>query len=362
MPRPRVLVLFGGRSTEHGVSCATASGVLGAMGRSAWDPVGVGIARDGRWLHVEGPGGLPTGPDGLPEVRDGRRVTLAADPTAPALVDLDGGAEPVRVDVALPLLHGPFGEDGTVQGLCECAGLPYVGSGVLASAACMDKPTMKALLAAAGLPTPAWTTVTAAAWRDDRAAVRERVAALGGTVFVKPARGGSSVGISRVGPGDDLDAAVAAAAVHDPRVVVEAAVLGREVECGVLPAADGGPAEVSACGEVLVDPSHGFYDFEAKYLDGSTGLDVPADLPDDVTAAVRSAARRAAAALGCEGLARVDVFVEPDGTVVVNEVNTLPGFTPTSMFPRLWEASGVGYGALVDRLLRDALTRGTGLR
>jgi D-alanine-D-alanine ligase len=254
------------------------------------------------------------------------------------------------------LLHGPWGEDGTIQGLLEMAGLPYVGSGVFASAAAMDKQHMKVLLAAAGLPVGKHLVCRQGDDVEERA-----VAALGYPVFVKPARGGSSVGISRVDDVAQLRDALAQAFRHDPKALVEAAVSGREIECGVLEAENGVGAEASLPGEIKVGGGRAFYDFDAKYLDDVVELAVPAELSERTTTAVQSLARRAFDALGCEGLARVDFFVDGDD-VVVNEVNTMPGFTPVSMFPRMWAASGVDYRTLVDRLLQSALRRGTGLR
>jgi D-alanine-D-alanine ligase len=268
-----------------------------------------------------------------------------------------------EVDVVLPLLHGPYGEDGTLQGLLELAGVPYVGSGVFASAAAMDKGHMKTLLQGAGLPVGPYAVITPRQWATDRAAVRETVAALGYPVFVKPARAGSSVGITKVHGPEQLDDAVESARGHDPRVVVEAMVEGREIECGVLEGLAGGPPEASVPGEVVVGGEHEFYDFAAKYLpDEGTDLVVPAGLPDAVAKEVQDLACQAFEALACEGLARVDFFVTPDGSVVVNEVNTMPGFTPVSMFPLMWQASGLDYPALVDRLVQTALARPVGLR
>jgi D-alanine-D-alanine ligase len=239
--------------------------------------------------------------------------------------------------------------------LLELAGVPYVGSGVFASAAAMDKHHMKQLLRAAGLEVPAY--VVARRGQPIPAAVHD----LGWPVFVKPARGGSSIGISRVDGPEGLADALAEAHRHDPKALIETACVGREVECGVL-ARDGGGAEASLPAEVRVTGGHAFYDFEAKYLADSTEFDIPPQLDDDVVERVRADAVRAFEALDCEGLARVDFFVAADGRVVVNEVNTMPGFTPSSMFPRMWAATGVSYPQLVDRLLRDALRRGTGLR
>jgi D-alanine-D-alanine ligase len=253
-------------------------------------------------------------------------------------------------------LHGAWGEDGTIQGLLEMAGIPYVGSGVLASAAGMDKEYMKLLLTARGLPIGAYAV------HRDGEPLGVDVRALGLPVFVKPARGGSSLGISKVDRAEDLPAALEEAHRHDPKALIESALPGREIECGVIDGVDGAAPEASLPGEIRVSgDGHDFYDFEAKYLDDVADLTVPAELPDDVTARVRALACQAFEALGCEGLARVDFFVDGDA-VVVNEVNTMPGFTPYSMFPRVWAATGLDYPALVDRLIRSALRRGTGLR
>jgi D-alanine-D-alanine ligase len=267
------------------------------------------------------------------------------------------------VDVVFPILHGPYGEDGTVQGLLEMAGVPYVGSGVFASAAAMDKAHMKALLASAGLPIGPYAVVPAGGdlSEDDRKR-------LGLPVFVKPARGGSSIGISKVTRWDDLPTALKSARESDPKVVIEAAVSGREVECGVLGGLGGAAPEASVPAEIRISDDREFYDFEAKYLSEGTNLVVPADLPPQATAELKRLAVAAFSALDCAGLARVDVFLCDDGSVtgqpevLVNEVNTMPGFTPASLFPRMWAASGLDYPALIDRLIQLALERGTGLR
>ncbi len=365
--RLRLVVLFGGRSTEHSVSCVSAGSVLAAVDRERYDVVPVGIRRDGAWVLVpDDPAALAIRDGVLPEVQDGPRVVLPPDPTVGGLlVGADGpdGADEtvIGVDVVFPVLHGPYGEDGTVQGLLEMAGVPYVGSGVLASAAGMDKQHMKSLLAAAGLPVAPAEVVTEQQWRTDPEAVRARVARLGLPVFTKPARGGSSVGISRVSAPEQLGEALETALADDPKVLVEAGVVGREVECAVVAGAAGAPPEASVPGEIRL-VGHDWYDFEAKYLDDATELDVPARLPDGVAERVRAQALVAFAALECEGLARVDFFVRDDGSLVVNEVNTMPGFTPTSMYPRMWAATGLAYPALVDRLVTAALASGTGLR
>jgi len=260
-----------------------------------------------------------------------------------------------------PVLHGPWGEDGTVQGLLETLGVPYVGSGVLSSAIAMDKGHMKAALADAGLDVGRYVVVSDREWRTEPDRVLDAIGELGLPVFVKPARAGSSLGIVRVTSADELRAAIESARKHDPRIIVEAAVTGaREIECGVLADAVGG-RQASRCAEIIVNARHEFYDFEAKYLDDSATLVVPADLPADVEDRVRSASVRAFDALSCDGLARVDFFVRDDGSIVLNEVNTMPGFTSISMYPRMWAATGIDYPELVDRLIADALRKGTGL-
>ncbi len=375
--RPRVAVVFGGRSTEHGISCVTASGVLASIDRSRYDVVAVGVTRSGAWLLVDDdPGAWALHGRRLPEVTVASaalpgRLLSRTDTEQTGLVRVVDGHAPVplgQVDVVLPLLHGPYGEDGTLQGLLELAGTRYVGSGVLASAACMDKHTMKVLLRYEGFEVADWVMVQPSRWRADLAGVARDVARLGSPVFVKPSRAGSSFGITRVEDPSDLGAllsALEAAGEHDPRVLVERAEAGREVECGVLGALDGAAPQASVCGEVVV-LTDGFYDFEAKYLDGgAVRLDTPADLPADVAQRVRSESVRAFEVLGCEGLARVDWFVDLSGAeprYVVNEVNTMPGFTATSMYPRLWAEAGVAYPELVDRLLQLGLGRSTGLR
>jgi D-alanine-D-alanine ligase len=266
--------------------------------------------------------------------------------------------------VALSLLHGPFGEDGTIQGLFEMMGTRYVGAGVLASAVGMDKHYMKLVLAASGLPVGPFVTLTPADWARDRDGCLARVATLPLPLYVKPARGGSSLGISRVDRLEDVPAAVAEAQRFDPKVVVEQGFVGaRELECGVLANLDGSPPSASQVAEIRVHSASGFYDFEAKYLpEEQVDLDVPAEVPAELAARVQDLAIRTFEAIGCEGLARVDVFTTADGDVVVNEINTMPGFTEHSMFPRMWAASGIAYPELVDRLLQLALERPVGLR
>lgn len=366
-PRRTVAVLFGGRSGEHGISCVTAAGVLRAIDRTRYDVVPIGITAQGRWVLVEDDASRwEYSAVALPEVKDGDGPEVLPPTEVGSgrfLLREGGSVRPLPpVDVVFPLLHGPFGEDGTLQGLFELADVRYVGAGLLASAANMDKHAMKVLLRAAGLPVGDHLLVTARDWESDPAGVRARVAELGRTVFVKPARAGSSLGITKVDGPDGLDAAILEARRHDPRVVVEAAVVGREIECGVLGSRDGAPA-TTLPGEIEVIGDHAFYDYEAKYFDpDGVRLSCPADLPDDVTARVRDLAARAFEAMGCEGLARVDLFVTADGSCLINELNTMPGFTPFSQYPRMWGATGVDYPELVERLIRLALDRPVGLR
>ena len=369
----RVAVVFGGRSSEHAISCVSAGGVIGALDPERYDVIAIGITPDGRWVLESGePDGLALRPAGeLPSVTGDREVVLRSSagshrPTGD-LVLHEAGDVPSslgEVDVVFPVMHGPWGQDGTLQGLLELAGVRYVGAGVLSSAVGTDKMFMKLLFAAQGLPVLPWAPVRPGEWDRDPAAVTESVAALHYPVFVKPARAGSSFGITRVDSPDDLEDAIRAAEQFDPKVLVEAAAVdAREVEIGVLQGLDGAAPETSEIAEIRVDPAHQFYDFEAKYLpDEHTELDVPADLEESVAAKVRALAVQAFLALDVEGLARVDFFVFPDGRVVLNEVETMPGFTSTSMFPRMWAASGMPYRDLVDRLVRLALERPTGLR
>ena len=368
--KPRIAVVFGGRSSEHAVSCSTAGSVLQAIDTERYDVVPVGITHEGRWvLESDDPARLAiTSADALPEV-DGSRaqVALANDAGGSQLVVHEPTSVPRtlgEVDAVFPLLHGPWGEDGTIQGLLEMAGVRYVGAGVLASAIGMDKHYMKIVFQAQGLPVLPYTVITPRQWETDRAACRESVDSLGYPVFVKPCRGGSSFGISKVHDSSELDAAVDAARCHDPKVLVEAAAEGgREIECGVIQGFGTNPPDASVVAEISVDASHEFYDFAAKYLpEEHTRLSVPADLPEPTAARVQDLAVRAFEALSCEGLARVDFFLMPDDKLVINEINTMPGFTPSSMFPRMWAASGLDYPALVDRLIQLALHRGTGLR
>jgi D-alanine-D-alanine ligase len=359
--RIRIAVVFGGRSTEHAISCVSAGSVLAALDRERYDVVSVGITPKGAWVLTGGdPEALQITGRALPHVDSGTAVVLPGDPTSGGLVLVEPG-QGARVldsvDVVFPVLHGAYGEDGTIQGLLEMAGVPYVGSGVLASAVAMDKEFAKKLLRAEGLPVGDYAVL-----RPGQALADADLARLGMPVFVKPARAGSSIGITKVTSPDGLSPAIAAARNVDAKVLVEAALAGREIEVGVLEGLPGQPPEASALAEIRLVRGHDWYDFEAKYLDDACEFDVPAALPAEVTERVRELACRAFTALDCAGLARVDFFVDDAGVPTVNEVNTMPGFTPISMFPRVWAASGVDYPALLDRIIRTALRRGTGLR
>jgi D-alanine-D-alanine ligase len=366
--RIRVAVVFGGRSSEHAVSCSTAASFLSAIDRDAYDVVPIGIAPDGRWVTVaDDPEPLRLTAAQTPEVDgDAPHVLVPTSTDDRTLIVVEPGELPRdlgEVDVVFPLLHGPFGEDGTIQGLFDLADIRYVGSGVAASAAMMDKHLMKVILAGAGLPIGPYTVITDKEWRRDPAACMDAVAALGWPVFVKPSRAGSSMGISKVGSSATLRAAIEAAREHDPKVVVEAAVLGREIECGVLEGRGDARPRTSVVGEARVMRNHEFYDFEAKYIAADdVELTTPADLPDEVSDRIRGYAAHAFEAAGCEGLARADFFYTDSGEVILNEVNTMPGFTPTSMFPRMWAATGIEYAELIDELIALAMERRMGLR
>jgi D-alanine-D-alanine ligase len=326
----RVAVLAGGRSSEHPVSLESARSVLTGLEEAGHETVPIVIDRQGRWR---------TG--------DPRANGTEGEP-----VGFVPGEGLLGADVAFPVLHGPFGEDGTVQGLLECLDVPYVGAGVLASALCIDKAAFKRLMAQAGMPQVRYEVVTTADWRHAREAARERALALGLPSFVKPARLGSSVGISKVSAEAELPAAIAAALEHDPVCLVEAAAVGQEIECSVI-----GNEEptVSEPGEVLTGAE--WYDYDAKYTAGGMDLVVPAPISPAQRERVRRIAADAYAHSGCAGLARVDFFVTAEGRVLLNELNTMPGFTATSVFARLFEASGVPYAELLDRLVGLALDR-----
>jgi D-alanine-D-alanine ligase len=352
--RRRVAVLFGGRSSEHEISCLSARSVIDALDPSAFEVIPIGISRDGRWHLLPGPPALPSETGRMPEVAEG------SGPTA-MLVEGGAGRHELAVadgsrtafDVVFPVLHGPRGEDGAIQGLLELAGLPYVGAGILGSALGMDKTMQKKLWATAGLPVVPFVAVTEPEWEDDAEGVAARVAALGYPVFTKPASLGSSVGITRIGEPGALAEGLAEAFRYERKAVVERAIEPvREIECAVLGNDD---PVASICGEVV--PKGQFYDYTAKYLDEhGAELLIPAELPDAVSGRIQRLAVAAFRELACAGMARVDFFVRDD-EVWINEINTIPGFTSISMYPKLWEASGLPYPKLVERLLELAVER-----
>ena len=351
----RVLLLYGGRSPEHEISCLSARSVLKVIDRSRYEILPVGITRDGRWTATSGVIEVP--PDRrLPHVADdGETVALVGTRQGPQLVAVDEGGGQVGtlgpVDVAFPVLHGPWGEDGTVQGLFATVGVPYVGADVTASSIGVDKAAMKAAFAARGLPQGGYLAVERSRWEQDPQAV---LGQLESTLppppwFTKPARQGSSIGIRRVTSVPELPAALEEAYRYDRVAVVEEGLeAARELEVGVLGDHE---LDVTQPGEIMT--SHEFYDFEAKYLDASE-LVIPADIPPVMARRTAELAAEAYRAIGCRGMARVDFFLQRDGRLLVNEINTIPGFTPASMFPRLWAAQGVDYATLVDRLLVGA--------
>ena len=370
--RTTVALLFGGRSGEHGISCVTAGGILAAIDRERFEVIALGITREGRWLHVSDDPSDWTLVDGrAPEIdpsgnevllphsrhRPGERITLRTvrDGMIQDLAD---------VDVFWPLLHGVYGEDGTVQGMLEMLDIPYVGSGVLASAAAMDKAATKLVLRAAGLDCAPGIVVHEDRWAEEShrvATYLRRNHPL--PWFVKPARAGSSLGVTRVTDPAQLEAAMKEAFAEDPKVLVEEGLDAREVECGVLQGADRQEPSTTLPGEVKVGRDLEFYDYEAKYFGkGTVSIDVPAALPDAVLEEVRETSCRAFRALGLEGLARVDMFVTSDHRVLINEVNTMPGFTPYSMFPVLWENMGLSYADLIAELIEQARSRRLGAR
>ncbi|MDX3586514.1 D-alanine--D-alanine ligase family protein [Streptomyces europaeiscabiei] len=370
--KPRVAVVFGGRSSEHGISVVTAGAVLRAIDRTKYDVLPIGISREGRWfLTADEPDRMAItdrrtpSVEELAESREGG-VVLPVDPANREVVYSEPGSVPKalgEVDVVFPVLHGPYGEDGTLQGMLELSGVPYVGSGVLASAVGQDKDYMKRVFTSFGLKVGPYVVIRPREWQLDEAAARKKIIDLAGEhgwpLFVKPARAGSSIGITKVDDLAGLDEAITEAQRHDPKILVEAALRGREIECGVLEFEDGPRASVPA--EIPPPEAHAYYDFEAKYIDSTPGI-VPAPLTPEETAEVRRLAVDAFDAASCEGLVRADFFLTEGGEFVINEINTLPGFTPISMYPAMWKASGIEYPELVDRLIQAALHRSTGLR
>ena len=384
--KTRVAVVFGGRGPEHSVSCMGGGNMLGAIDRGKYEVVPVGITREGRWvLAADEPARLTASQGQLPSVEAvaepgtqvvpwGESAPAARAPGAAVSTSAPGQIPHLlgEVDVVLPVLHGPYGEDGTIQGLLEMAGVPYVGAGVLASAVSMDKEYMKIIFQAKGLPVGPYVVVRERDWPADEAEagladperkrVADAIAELGWPLFVKPARGGSSIGTSKASDMTQLHEAIRGARAYDPKVLVEAAIDAREIECSVLEGLDGAPPDTSLPGQLLIEGGEEFWDFEAKYLDAASGMVIPAPIPAEHQQEIRRMAGLAFDAVSCEGLARVDFFYTADGQILINEINTIPGLSPASYFQKMWEASGLQFPQLIDRLLQTALRKRPGLR
>jgi len=341
MSKSKVAIICGGKSSEHEISCVSANGILNSIDRSLFEPVLIGITKSGKWLLLPDDtnfaiinGALPTVPE------SGVEISITSQ-------GLFSGGKALTIDVAFPILHGTYGEDGTIQGLFEMIAISYVGSGVLASAVSMDKSYAKPIFAAAGLKVAPGIVVTSKDF--------ELPSNLTFPLFVKPARSGSSRGTTKVKQKSELAAAVANALEFDTKVIIEQGVAGKEIECAVLQA--DAKLTVSQVGQIVLSDKFEFYDFQAKYLDDSMQLVVPADLPAGVEAKIQQAALAAFKAAGCEGLARIDFFYSDQGEIIINEINTMPGFTPTSVYPKLIEKSGVSYQQLITKLIQTAQNR-----
>ena len=346
MSKQTIAIICGGRSSEHEISCLSAGGVLSGLDGSLFDAILIGITKSGNWVLL---------PNDYPLTIVNGQLPTVDEKATPLVADVHGfsvNGSSLKVDAVFPVLHGPYGEDGTIQGFLETANIPYVGSGVMASAAAMDKSFSKIIFSSAGMRVADGVTVTENDWQT-------KVNEVSYPCFVKPARGGSSRGTHKVKSASELDSALKDAFTYDRKVMIEKAVAGREIECAVLES--NGNLIASVVGEIVIDSKFEFYDFEAKYLDDATTVNVPAQIPSDVSDEIRNNAIQAFKALGCSGLARVDFFYSEGGEVVINELNTMPGFTSTSMFPKLMEASGVTYQSLLTALLETAATRVNGV-
>jgi D-alanine-D-alanine ligase len=341
MSKSRVAIICGGKSSEHEISCVSANGILNAIDRNKFEPILIGITKSGKWLLLPSDSNFSIVNGALPCIPEsGIEVSITS-------LGLIAGGKQLAIDVAFPVLHGPYGEDGTIQGLFEMIGIKYVGSGVLASAVSMDKSYAKPIFAAAGLNVAAGIVVTSKNF--------DLPSNLTFPLFVKPARSGSSRGTAKVKQKSDLASAVEHAFSFDTKVIIEQAVVGKEIECAVLQS--DGQITASELGQISISSKFEFYDFQAKYLDNSMELIVPADLPAGVQSKIQQAAITAFNAAGCEGLARVDFFYSTQGEIIINEINTMPGFTPTSVYPKLIEKNGINYQELITKLITTAQTR-----
>jgi D-alanine-D-alanine ligase len=383
----RVAVVFGGRGPEHAVSCMGGGNMLGSIDRAKYDVVPVGITRDGGWVQVaDDPARLVASGGELPSVEAVAEPGAAVVPWAGSGVIASAPGQIPHllgeVDVVLPVLHGPFGEDGTIQGLLEMAGVPYVGAGVLASAVSMDKEYMKIIFQARGLPVGPYVVLRDRDWLPggqageaadeqagevagdqlERKRILDEIADLGWPLFVKPARGGSSIGTSKAHDLAQLRESIALARQYDPKVLIEAAIDGHEIEVSVLEGVHGARPDTSVPGQLMIDGGEEFWDFEAKYLDTASRMAIPAPIPAGAADEVRRLAAAAFEAVSCEGLARVDFFYSRGGEILINEINTIPGLSPASYFQKMWEVSGLPFPQLIDRLLQTALDKGPGLR
>jgi D-alanine-D-alanine ligase len=349
----RVAIICGGRSSEHEISCISAGGVLSAIDRSKYEPVLIGISKSGKWFLLPVNHSLALINGVLPTIpENGTSVALNVDGFTAAGKNLD-------INIVFPLLHGPYGEDGTIQGLLEIADIPYVGSGVLASAVAMDKSFAKPIFASHGIKTATGFVARQSQWKAGPAAIQKSADQLGYPVFVKPARGGSSRGTTKVKSASEFAAAINEAFKFDTKALVEQEIRGAEIECAVLEI--DGVAKASIVGQIKIDPKYDFYDFEAKYLDGATTIELPAPIDPKISDEIRTKAVEAFISLGCSGLARVDFFLTPNNEVIINELNTMPGFTATSVFPKMWAATGVAYKDVITNLCKSALTRSNGV-
>ena len=353
MSKTRVAIICGGRSSEHEISCISAGGIMAGIDRNIYEPILIGITQQGDWVLLPNDYQLSIVDGALPHI----------DPSAPAVVadiaGLSSQGKNLDIDIIFPILHGPYGEDGTIQGFCEMADIAYVGSGVLASSVAMDKSFAKPIFAAAGIKVAEGFVVTKEEWANDKVSCAKKIATLGYPVFVKPARGGSSRGTHKVHSAQELETAISDTHTFDRKAIVENAVIGKEIECAVLEY-EGAP-HASVVGEIKISDSFEFYDFEAKYLDGATSIELPAQIPAAAFKEIQEKAIKAFIALGCAGLARVDFFYTNNGEIIINELNTMPGFTGTSVYPKLWSASGVDYMSLITALVETALKRTNGV-